>query len=138
MPEAIQPGKWYLLRLQKLDKKAEKKPFVAIVFECAKGLSTGATFSDNFYLTEKAISRFELLCHRAGSERPIKLPSEVDAALFAAIMGRSVWARVIEDDRYRSLKTDGWNFRAEGDPPEDESFIDYKAADEWESAMEGL
>ena len=142
MPEPLQGEKWYLFQLKKLNKNSAdpKKVRVEVTFESAQGATLGTLLPDAFYLTEKAISRFELLAHRAGSERAIKTEADVDVKLFSEIMGKRVWAKVVVGERFgrSALKTDGWNFRAESDPPEDELFVDYTAQDAWERAMDGL
>jgi len=102
MSEAIQPGRWHLLRLKELHKRDDGKSRVEVTFDTPQG----ASLVDYFYLTEKAISRFELLAHRSGCEAEIKSPAQVDAKVLAALLGRKVWAFVVEDER-GALCTDG-------------------------------
>lgn len=137
MPDKLQPDKWYLLRLKNIRKPDQGKVYV--LFESMESATYGAELPDTFYLTEKAITRFETLAHRAGYEVPIKTPEQVDVKAINAILGKRVWVRTKADERDpKVLRTDGWNFRPETDPPEEESAVDYKKRDEWEAAMEGI
>lgn len=141
MAESFTPGEWYLFSLKKIRRMDDRaKPFLEVMFECARGPLAGKLLSDSFYLTEKAISRFEHLAHRMGVEAPIKSAADVTEQICVPMFSRKVWARVIADELFGggALKTDGWNFRSEDDPPEEQGFIDYRAQDDWAQAMEGL
>jgi hypothetical protein len=141
MAAPIQPGKWYLTKLSKIERKSDsKKPVVNITFLVEKGESAGEKFVDSFWLTEKALSRFECLSHRAGYEHPVKTFDDATMlSVCAEILGKRVWAKTATDDRGGFLKTDGWNFRPETDPPEEETgAIDYSKQDEEERAWDGL
>lgn len=137
MPDKLQPEKWYLLRIKSANKPDQKKVYV--LFESMEIATYGAPLPDTFYLTEKAITRFETLAHRAGYEGDVKTPEQVDVKVINAILGKRVWVRIKADERdAKVLRTDGWNFRPETDPPEEESAVDYKKRDEWEAAMDGI
>lgn len=140
MPEKLQGEKWYLAEIKAVRQSANgSSPLVYVLFEIALGPAVGTELPDTFYLTPRAISRFECLAHRAGCEIEIKMPEQADAKVLSAILRKKVWLRTKVDARdARVIRTDGWNFRPETDPPEDEVSIDYKKRDEWEIAMEGL
>ena len=114
------------------------KQTVNVEFISARGETMGNQLIDVFYLSEKALSRFEVLVHRSGVEVEIKQVADITPEVLKAMHGQKVWARVTRDDRDARLKTDGWNFRPETDPPEDELFVDYKAQDEYERMLDGL
>lgn len=139
MADKIESGKWYFLRLKRLDKREEKEksPRVDVLFEVVDGHSRGELIADKFFLSERAISRFETLVHRAGFEGLIKKPEDVTVEVFAKILGAKIYG-LAKRDRY-GLCIDGWAMRAETDPPEDESlFVDYEQREMSDALLEGI
>jgi hypothetical protein len=133
-----------LLRIREMkDHGTASSPFVNFTFESVSGPTQGQKFTDSFFLSEKAITRLECLVHRCGIDVPVKTRADIfSLKLFVEMIQKRVWALLKEETRNNvtSIRTDGWQFRAETDPPEESegSFIDYKAQEEWEIAMEGL
>jgi hypothetical protein len=138
MGQPIKPETWYLARTKNIRSSERGKP-IYVLFEVVQGPSIGELLPDTFYLTEKAISRFETLAHRCGYEAEIKTAEQADVKAVAAILGKKVWFKTKLDERDgKVIRIDGWHFRSETDPPEDEAVIDYRARDENEIAMDGL
>ena len=136
MVASLQPDKWYLFEIRKLAKRDDAKS-VDVLLECCRGDATGNRIAEPFYLSAKAISRFEVLAHRAGVEVEIKTPEQVDVKVFAQMLGKKVWAEVSRSDLFGGvLCTKGWNFRPESEPPEEENAIDYSMEEQWERAFE--
>lgn len=138
----LQAGNWYLFRVERIGLQREKQAsYVLCVLECAKGPCVGQKIGERFFLSDKSISRLEVAAHRCGAEREVKKLSDVNEKLFFEMAGKKVWARVVEDswNGRKYLKVDGWNFRAEDDPPEEAAEpVDYAALDAEEVAMDGL
>lgn len=133
-----------MLRVKELkDHGTASSPFVNFTFESVSGPTAGQKFIDSFFLSPKAITRLEHLVHCCGMAEPVKEVKDIfKLKLFVELVQKRFWALLKEDERMGAtiIKTDGWSFRAETDPPEESegSFIDYKSQDEWEIAMEGL
>lgn len=140
MNQILQPGQWALLKITEISNaKVEiKRTRLDARFESVK--FPGNFFWDSFYLTERAISRLECLAHRCGVERAVKQADDVSLSFIAELLGKRVWALLTTNDRVApdAVVTDGWQFRAESDPPEEQTAIDYQKMDEEERAMEGL
>jgi len=137
MPAQLQPDRWYLFSVKKLRHVPGAKAKVDVLFESAQGDTVGQPFVETFYLTEKAISRFEVLCHRAGREADVKTIEDAKKVGETELTGKKVWALLVGDEQYGVLRISGWNMRPETEPPEEESFIDYRAEDELERACGG-
>lgn len=139
MSRPLEPERWYLWRVRRLEKTKGVQQQVLVELECASGQSDGEKIRDKFWLTSKSISRFKAFAHRAGCEREINTQDDVTAQIFAEVLSKKLWARIKENEQQAGvLVTDGWNFRPETDPPEDEMFIDYKAQDEEDRALAGI
>lgn len=140
MNPALQPGQWALLKIAEISNaKVEiKRTRLDVRFESVK--LPDNFFWDSFYLTEKAISRLECLAHRSGVERPVKQSDDVSLSFIAELLGKRVWALLGTNDRIApgAVVTDGWNFRPESEPPEEQTAIDYGRMDAEAIAMEGL
>lgn len=140
MPTTLQPGRWALLRIKEIGngKLDAARTRLDIKFESVA--NPEEFFWDEFYLTEKAITRLEAMAHRAGVDRPCKKASDADLVFVAELLrDRKVWAMLCEN-KYGpagSVRTDGWKFQSVDDPPEEECAIDYAAQDEEEIAIEG-
>lgn len=140
MSQILQPGQWALLTIKEISNANVeiKRTRLDVRFESAK--FPGHFFWDSFYLTERAISRLECLAHRAGVERAVKQAEDVSLSFIAELLGKRVWAMLTTNDRLApgAVVTDGWQFRPESEPPEEQRAIDYGKMDEEAIAMEGL
>lgn len=140
MNQFLQPGQWALLTIKEISNaKVEiKRTRLDVRFESVR--FPGNFFWDSFYLTDKAISRLECMAHRAGVARDVKKPDDVNLLFVGELLGKRVWGLLTTNDRIApgAVVTDGWQFRPESEPPEEQTAIDYQKLDEEAIAMEGL
>jgi hypothetical protein len=126
---------WYLLEVKGgiFRNIGKDHPKIEVTFEVAVGPHTGKPIIDDFMLSVKAISRIRAFLSKSGYSKDLLASDDLEPE---QMVGLKVWAKIIEDNY--GLKTDGWNFRAENDPPEGEAAIDYTARDAAEVATGAL
>jgi hypothetical protein len=136
----IEGGKWYLLEAVKATwRDIAKKPKLDVIFSVLRGDSLGEKFRETFFITEQSMSRLRCFLSRSGYPAELLSQDEVDEE---KIVGLHVWAKIIiqeGQDGNSYAKVDGWNFKPESEPPEEEApGRDYTATDTEESVTAGL
>lgn len=140
MNATIRSGSWALLRIKHIsnsNQENETRAWLDVKMESVT--HPGESFFERFFLSDKAISRLACMASRAGVERECKSSKDVTVAFVAELLGKRIWAFLATDNRGApgAVKCDGWQFRAESEPPEEQMAVDYKAMDEEEIALEG-
>lgn len=113
-------GQWRLLEITGFTPAKGNRPH-RISFTV---LPEGDTFEDPYFTSPKAITRLEAMLSRAGYDEDLLKAHDFSQEHMA---GLRVWALLTthEYQGIEELRTDGWNFRPETDPPEEERTLDY-------------